>query len=157
MSKCNVISNLYFQLMKYNERMILKDWAVVPHIWTGLQFLGKWITDTLCYWWTFICNFSSRQSSVLVPTLLLNPLILGNILISIASSALCASPLIHQLSLYCTSCSVSTNSQTESCDMKWKQRGVDCHLLGIILCGLPGATGPCAGRQKGSGKPDISI
>lgn len=34
--------------------------------------------------------------------------------------------------------------------MKWKQWGVDCHWLGIILFVLPGETGPSTDRQKGS-------
>ena len=34
--------------------------------------------------------------------------------------------------------------------MKWKQRGVYCHWLGIILFGLPSEKGPSTDRQKGS-------
>lgn len=34
--------------------------------------------------------------------------------------------------------------------MKWKERIVDCHWLGIILFGLPGETRPSTDRQKGS-------
>lgn len=34
--------------------------------------------------------------------------------------------------------------------MKWKQSGVDCHRLGIILFGLPSETGPSTDKQKAS-------